>query len=306
LGHGRFVQLIAEMALVFRRGGNYSLQPVNLTARSAAMPSPIELLLDPISLIVLALYAALMVWEALVPARPLPAVKLWKVRGLAAFGVYFLLSSYLPLLWSEHLSRYRLFDLTSLDTGTGAVVALLIYEAGVYAWHRTMHGSDVLWRVFHQMHHSAERIDTFGAFWFSPLDMIGWTALFSLCLTLIVGITPEATTLAMLSATFLSVFQHANLRTPRWLGYVVQRPESHSRHHARGVHAGNYSDLPIFDLLFGTFYNPRHFAAESGFYDGASARVVEMVCFRDVSQPRTQIETGASCTTGALETPERL
>jgi sterol desaturase/sphingolipid hydroxylase (fatty acid hydroxylase superfamily) len=155
------------------------------------------------------------------------------------------------------------------------------------------------------MHHSAERIDTFGAFWFSPLDMIGWTALFSLCLTLI-GVTPEAATLAMLGATFLSVFQHANLRTPRWLGYVVQRPESHSRHHARGVHADNYSDLPIFDLMFGTFCNPREFAAENGFYDGASARVVEMVCLRDVSQPRTQIEASTSGAAVALETRERL
>ena len=43
------------------------------------------------------------------------------------------------------------------------------------------------------MHHSAERLDTWGAFWFSPLDMVGWTAVFSLSLTL-VGLTPEAVT----------------------------------------------------------------------------------------------------------------
>jgi sterol desaturase/sphingolipid hydroxylase (fatty acid hydroxylase superfamily) len=146
-----------------------------------------------------------------------------------------------------------------------------------------MHASDRLWRAFHQMHHSAERIDIFGAFWFSPLDMIGWTALFSLCLTLVVGLTPEAITLVLLATTFLSMFQHANLRTPRWLGYLVQRPESHSRHHERGVHAGNYSDLPLFDILFGTFHNPRGFAAKNGFVDGASDRVVDMLLARDVS-----------------------
>jgi sterol desaturase/sphingolipid hydroxylase (fatty acid hydroxylase superfamily) len=67
----------------------------------------------------------------------------------------------------------------------------------------------------------------------------------------------------------------------------VQRPESHSRHHARGVHAGNYSDLPLFDLLFGTFHNPRDFAAETGFYDGASSRVADMLRFRDVSTAPT-------------------
>jgi sterol desaturase/sphingolipid hydroxylase (fatty acid hydroxylase superfamily) len=260
------------------------------------MPTPIEILLDPISLTLLGLYTTLIVWEALAPARALPAVKGWRVRGLIAFTAYFFLSSYLPMLWTEHLARYQLLDLTALSTWAGALAGLLVYEAGVYCWHRTMHSSNLLWRLFHQMHHSAERIDAFGAFWFSPLDMIGWTALFSLCLTLLVGLTPEATTLVMLTATFLSIFQHANIRTPRWLGYVVQRPESHARHHARGVHAGNYSDLPIFDLVFGTFHNPREFPAENGFYHGASARVGEMLRFKDVTEPSVQRRVGAADT----------
>ncbi|PWT71286.1 MAG: fatty acid hydroxylase [Proteobacteria bacterium] len=256
------------------------------------MPSPIDLLLDPISLTIFALYAALIVWETLAPARALPRVKGWKVLGIGAFVLYFFLSSYLPLLWTEHLARFQLFDLTSLGTWGGAAVGLLLYEGGVYFWHRSMHGSNLLWRVFHQMHHSAERLDTYGAFWFSPTDMIGWTVLSSLCLTLIVGLTPEATTVVLLATTFLSVFQHSNIRTPRWLGYVVQRPESHARHHARGVHYGNFSDLPIFDILFGTFHNPKDFAAEAGFYDGASRRIVEMFRFRDVSLPPTHAGAG--------------
>ena len=53
-----------------------------------------------------------------------------------------------------------------------------------------------------------------------------------------------------------AAFQHANLRTPRWLGYLIQRPESHSVHHARGVHAFNYCDFPLIDMLFGTLRNP--------------------------------------------------
>lgn len=116
--------------------------------------------------------------------------------------------------------------------------------------------------------------------------MIGWTVLFSLCLTL-AGIGAEATTVVLLATTFLSIFQHSNVRTPRWLGYFVQRPEAHSYHHERGVHDRNFSDLPLFDLIFGTFYNPRDFAPATGFYDGASTRIGELLTFRDVSQPRT-------------------
>lgn len=247
------------------------------------MPNPIQLMLDPISLTVFAIYAALILWEALFPARLLPPARRWRTRGLVAFAAYFFLSSYLPLFWSETLSRFQLLDLTALPTWAGTLVGVLVYEAGVYGWHRGMHASTVLWRGLHQLHHSAERLDTWGAFWFSPLDMVGWTALSSLCLTLVVGLSPQATTLVLYVTTFLSVFQHANIRTPRWLGYVVQRPESHSVHHQRGLHAFNYSDLPVFDLVFGTFRNPARHAAEQGFWDGASTRVPQMLAFRDVS-----------------------
>jgi len=246
------------------------------------VPSPLDLLLDPISLTVFAIYGGLTLWEALAPARLLPRVRGWRLMGMAAFMGYFFLSSYLPLLWGEYLAQFQLVDLTGLGKWGGALAGLLAYEAGVYFWHRTMHGSTVLWRGLHQMHHSTERLDTAGAFWFSPLDMVGWTALSSLALT-VVGITPDAAVLVLYATTFLGVFQHSNIRTPRWLGYIVQRPESHSYHHERGVHARNYSDLPLFDLLFGTFHNPPDFAPATGFYDGASYRVGDMLAFRDIS-----------------------
>jgi sterol desaturase/sphingolipid hydroxylase (fatty acid hydroxylase superfamily) len=255
------------------------------------MPTPLELLLDPVSLTVFAIYGALILWELLAPARKLPIVRGWPLKGIASFMVFFFLSSYLPILWSEQLATYQLLDLTGLGTWTGTLIGLLVYEAGAYFYHRGMHSSNLLFRGIHQMHHSAERLDTYGAFWFSPIDMVGWTALASLCLTLVVGVTPEAATLVLYTTTFLGIFQHANVRTPRWLGYVVQRPESHSAHHERGVHARNYSDLPVFDILFGTFHNPRDFAPATGFYDGASARVGDMLMFRDVSQPRDEQQT---------------
>jgi sterol desaturase/sphingolipid hydroxylase (fatty acid hydroxylase superfamily) len=273
------------MTLVASAPQIYSGAHTEFNQKEPAMPTPIELLLDPISLAIVALYAAVIVWEAIVPARPLPFVRGWRLRGLTAFALYFFVSSYLPLLWNEPLARFQLFDLTSLGTLGGAAAGLFVYEAAQYVWHRAMHQTTWLWRGFHQLHHSAERLDTYGAFWFSPLDMLGWTALTSLALTLVVGITPQAATVALLLTTFLSVFQHANIRTPHWLGYIVQRPESHSRHHARGIHAGNYADLPLFDMLFGTFHNPREFVSAQGFYDGASARIGAMLRFRDVSVP---------------------
>jgi len=254
------------------------------------MPTPLEILLDPISLIVLAMYGGLMFWEAVFPGRELPKVKNWKIRGLSSFAVYFYLSSYLPIFVDPILEPYRFFDMSGLGALVGGIVGVLIFEFGTYVWHYCMHRSNFLRRTFHQMHHSAERIDTYGAFYFSPLDMIGWTVLGSVCFSLIAGLSPQAITFMLLATTFLGIFQHANIKTPRWLGYIIQRPESHTIHHATGIHRQNYSDLPIFDIIFGTFHNPKEFEHETGFYHGASARIGDMLLFQDVTTPPTEGE----------------
>lgn len=247
------------------------------------LPTPMQILSDPASIIVMSIFFALMIGEELFPGRPLPTIKFWKIKGVTAFIIYFFLSSYLPLFWNEYLGSYQIINMTTLGDYWGALVALLIYELGVYIWHRSMHKSNLLWRVFHQMHHSAERVDTYGAFFFSPMDMIGFTFLTSLAMVWIGGFTVQATIYAIYGATFLAVIQHANIKTPHWMGYIFQRPESHSLHHAKSVHAFNYSDLPLFDIIFGTFRNPKQFASETGFYDGASSRIGEMLLFKDIN-----------------------
>ena len=248
------------------------------------MPTPVDLLLDPLTWILLAMFAGLAAWEALAPGRELPRVRGWTARALASFLVYFLLSSYLPLFWGGTLAPLQWFDLSAWPTWAAVGAALLLYEAGAYAWHRSMHRFTPLWRLLHQMHHSAERLDVVSAYWFSPLDMVTWTLLPSLILT-IIGVPAQAATITLMTVAFLAMFQHTNVRTPRWLGYLVQRPEMHVVHHARGVHRYNYADLPFLDILFGTFRNPDGYEHSTGFWDGASSRVLDMLLLRDVSQP---------------------
>jgi sterol desaturase/sphingolipid hydroxylase (fatty acid hydroxylase superfamily) len=253
----------------------------------SSLPSPINVLLDPISLTILAAYAVLMVWEAIMPARELPVTKGWRFRTTISFAIFFFLSTYLPMIWDQYLAPYQLVNLSGLGIFGSAVVGLLVYELAVYIWHRGMHRSTLLWRSFHQMHHSADRLDTWGAFYFSPLDMIGWTALSSFTLVLIVGVPAEAATIILLATTFFAIFQHANIRTPQWLGYIIQRPEAHTVHHGLNHHADNYSDLPLFDILFGTFRNPRGFDRTTGFYPGASGRIIAMLLCKDIIEPTT-------------------
>lgn len=257
----------------------------------SSLPTPSELVFNPISYIVFGMYGGLMLWEALFPARKLPHSKFWKLKGILAFALFFFLSSYLPIIWDGFFANYQVFDLTGLGTLWGAVVGVLVYELGEYTWHRVLHNSNFLWKSMHQMHHSAERLDSYGAFYFSPLDMIGWVMVSSVTLVLIAGFTPEATSLIILITMFLSIFQHSNIKTPSWIGYIIQRPESHTIHHAKGIHAHNYGGIAIYDILLGTFKNPKSYTHETGFYHGASSRVLDMLLFKDVSEPPKHSQT---------------
>ena len=247
------------------------------------MPTPLEILLDPVSLYILAMYFILIVWEAVFPAHQLPYIAFWKLKGILFFFLFFFLSSYLPLLYEKWLPTSQLIDLSHWGLLPAGLFGIILYELGVYTWHRAMHNNNLLWRIFHQMHHSAERLDTYGAFYFSLFDMVGFTVLGTVCFSFIAGLSPQSITIVLLVTNFFSIFQHANIKTPKWLGYFIQRPESHAIHHARGIHAYNYSDLPLLDLVFGTFKNPGEYKYETGFYEGASDRILDMHMFRDIN-----------------------
>jgi sterol desaturase/sphingolipid hydroxylase (fatty acid hydroxylase superfamily) len=237
---------------------------------------------------VLALYVLLIAADSLAPARSFEKVRYWRVKGALSFVVYFLIASNLPFITDAFLAEHRLIDASGLGVGWGALVGLLTLELGVYAWHRTLHNVPFLWRWLHQAHHSAERVDVWGAMYFHPLDMAGFTLLGSIVLVGVVGVLPEAAVIAGSIAWALAIFQHANIRTPSWLGYLVARPESHARHHERGVHAANYSDLPIWDILFDSFENPRTWHGKAGFYSGGSARTLDLLLGHDIAAAPAQ------------------
>jgi len=233
--------------------------------------------------VVAALFAAFALLDLLAPARSFSKSPWWRARGVLAMALYFSIAFTAPLLWDAWLAEHRLFDASVLPLWAQILGGFLVLEFGIYFWHRSLHGSDFLWRHLHQTHHSAERIDVWGAFWFHPLDMVGWTLLGSLCLVGGFGVQPEAAMAVSLLATFLSMFTHANIKTPYWLGWFIARPEMHAAHHERGVHRYNYSDLPLFDMLFGTYRNPRTFEAEAGFYDGASLKIWSLLIGRKLA-----------------------
>ena len=230
--------------------------------------------------IALGLFAGFALLELVIRGRDFPPVTNWRLKGAAFMLLYFARATYAPLFWDGWLGQHRLFAADTLPLWAQIAGGFLALELGIYAWHRTMHNTPVLWRWFHQMHHSAERVDIWGALYFHPLDTLAFTFVGSLALVLGFGVSAEAAIVINLVATFYGLFQHANIKTPHWLGYIIQRPESHSCHHERGVHARNYSDLPLWDIAFGTFHNPKEFTGQVGFYEGGSRRVGALLAGR--------------------------
>jgi sterol desaturase/sphingolipid hydroxylase (fatty acid hydroxylase superfamily) len=233
----------------------------------------------------LASIPAFMILDLVTHARSFSRPRFWRARATVVTALTVALATLVALVWAAILGPLHLFDLSGLGTVTGAVVGILVYELLHYWYHRAAHHYDWLWRNAHQMHHAAESLDAFGAYWMHPLDTVFFTTLSSLVFFPLLGLSAEAGVIGALFLTFNAMFQHANLRTPKWLGYLIQRPESHGVHHARGVHRFNYSDLPLWDIVFGTFRNPRDFESECGFYVGASSRLSDMLLARDVSKP---------------------
>lgn len=237
-----------------------------------------------LTLLIPVTFLAMLVLEHVFPARPLPKVRWWLLKGFVFFVILAALNTVVPALIASAVAGRTLVDLSKIGTIGGALVAFLASDFVAYLVHRFLHTVPFVWRWTHQMHHSAERLDMAGAVYFHPFDLVAQIGPPTLVI-LLLGVSADAAALAGFVSFFYAMFQHINVRTPQWLGYVIQRPEAHGVHHGRGIHAYNYGNCPIWDILFGTFRNPETWKEEQGFWDGASARMIPMLLGRDVSEP---------------------
>lgn len=228
---------------------------------------------DVLGMMVPATYAVMAIVEKIAPARKFPKVAWWNLLGIAFLVMMGAISAVGPLLMPvEWLAKHRLIDGTRLGVVGGVLVGYPLVALVAMAIHRGLHASTWLWRWTHQMHHAPARLDMPGSVFFHPFDAILQSTVSLAAATFVLGLDPLAAGIVGYVAVFYSLFQHWNVKTPRVLGYLIQRPESHCVHHARDVHAFNYSDFPLWDILFGTFRNPATFEGEVGFAEPAPIR----------------------------------
>jgi sterol desaturase/sphingolipid hydroxylase (fatty acid hydroxylase superfamily) len=227
-----------------------------------------------------ATFVAMLALERAYPGRPHPAVPGWFIKSLAWFAVACAGYIVVPACVAVRTPLHVPSDLL------GALAAFAIADAIEHVAHRAVHQIAVLWRWTHQLHHSAERIEVAATTYRHPFDLALQLGALAIALYAL-GLSAGAGTLAAYLALAAHMFAHVNARTPQWIGWIIQRPEAHAVHHARGVHAYNYGTLTIWDLVLGTFRNPARFTPEpAGYWDGASREVCKMLVGRDVAEPK--------------------
>lgn len=229
--------------------------------------------------------------EALVNARgggrPFKPVRGWTLMAIGFFLILMVVNVSLPMwLPVEWLERHRLMDLTALGLW-GFFPAYLASSLAAYGFHRAEHRFDVMWRGLHQMHHAQERVDMPGWVLGHPLETVVFTALLISVSTFVVGVDPVAAALVGTVGSVVVMVGHMNIDTPYWLGFLILRPEQHCLHHERDVHARNYGDIALWDMLFGSFANVRKFEGEVGFGQPAIRALPAMLVFADVNLSRS-------------------
>jgi len=212
--------------------------------------------------------AGCFVLERCTPGWKLPRVSTWPLRviliNIVQLGVVLLAG----VTWERWLSARSLFDLAHHMTPlAGGVLAYFISTFVFYWWHRWRHEVEVLWRLFHQTHHSPQRIEVITSFYKHPIEMMVNSMLGSALVYTLLGLSLESGAIYTACCALGEFFYHTNVRTPRWIGYFFQRPEMHRIHHQHGRHRNNYGDITWWDMLFGTFENPREFRSTCGFDD---------------------------------------
>jgi sterol desaturase/sphingolipid hydroxylase (fatty acid hydroxylase superfamily) len=185
--------------------------------------------------------------------------------------------------WNRWFSGASIFHLKEHFSDWSSALTIYLFSTFVYYWwHRYRHESQFLWRTLHQIHHSARRLEIVTSFYKHPVEIWINSILSSLIVYPLFGDSVRAASYYTILIAVGEFFYHWNINTPSWLGFIFQRPESHRVHHQFHHHTNNFADIPLWDMLFGTFKNPKKFKDRCGYENWREDRFEDMLLFRDV------------------------
>ncbi|HEY0910136.1 MAG TPA: sterol desaturase family protein [Bradyrhizobium sp.] len=139
------------------------------------------------------------------------------------------------------------------------VLGLVVAELGLYIAHRAAHEFPMIWR-FHALHHSVERLWVVNTGRFHIVDTFLMIALSQTPLYLLGAPLPVFLWISGVTA-FTGLLTHCNIAVRTGpLDLIFATPGLHRWHQSKNLEEGNRNygeNIVIWDLLLGTYYNPR-------------------------------------------------
>lgn len=140
-------------------------------------------------------------------------------------------------------------------------MVFLLADLGRYIQHRLMHQYASLWK-YHELHHDVDKMGVLKTSrshiterFFQAISLFGVLSL--------LGASKTPVEIYMVSNSILGMIDHSNLDIDLGkLTYIFTGPAEHHIHHSRDMKESNTnfgSALVIWDILFGTYTDPRKF-----------------------------------------------
>lgn len=159
-------------------------------------------------------------------------------------------------LWAEE-HRFGLLNWLELSGWTRLILAVVLFDAWMYWWHRMNHRLPFFWR-FHRTHHSDPKMDVTTAHRFH-FGEIFFSSLLRVPVILLLGMRPEELVIYETAMFVIVQLHHANVGLPKKVDWLLRllfvTPAIHKVHHSRLQLEtdSNYSSLfSIWDRLFRT------------------------------------------------------
>jgi len=143
---------------------------------------------------------------------------------------------------------------------------LVVVDFTTYWIHRALHEINFLWR-FHAIHHSTEQMDWLASSRLHIVEVL-ITRLIATLPIFLLGFHTSAVFAYLIFISFHAIFIHSNVRFRfPYLRWIIATPEFHHWHHSSEKPAidKNYAAfIPLYDVIFKTFYMPNHLASIYG------------------------------------------
>ncbi len=143
------------------------------------------------------------------------------------------------------------------------ILAVVLLDLALYWQHVASHRIPFIWR-FHRVHHADRDMDASTGVRFHPIES-AMSMLYKCVVVIVVGPAVIAVVIFEIILNASALFNHANVRLPKWLDRIVRTlvvtPDMHSVHHSvlPNETNSNYGFfLSVWDKIFGSYIaNPK-------------------------------------------------